>query len=118
MSLLNALGIGLAGALGSLCRWALGQRLPFSVQEFAWATFSANLLGCLLMGICWNRIQPEWLRLAVTVGFLGGFTTFSGFGLELLRYTQAGEWKLGIIYGAASLLMGVILVWVGQKISF
>ncbi len=118
MSLLNAVGIGLAGGLGSLCRWALGQRLPFSVQEFAWATFTANLLGCLLMGLCWSRIQHEGLRLAVTVGFLGGFTTFSGFGLEILRYLQAGEWKLGMTYGAASLFIGVALVWLGQRISF
>ncbi|MFZ9970277.1 MAG: fluoride efflux transporter FluC [Bacteroidia bacterium] len=117
MSIWTVLGIAGAGALGSLCRWLLAWQIPFQTDRFAWATFSANTLGCLLMGLVWSRIQPEGLRLAVTVGFLGGFTTFSGLGLEMLRYFQDGQLKLGLAYGIGSLITGISAVWLGQKFA-
>src|SRR3989338_70585 len=111
------------GVLGTLLRYGL----QGWVQNQAGATFPAgtlavNLLGCLLIGGL-NRlalehlwVPPEW-RIALTIGFLGAFTTFSTFSWETVRMLQDGEWLNAAIYAGASFVGGLVLVMLGMKVA-
>ena len=90
--MMNILLIGAGGALGAISRHYVGQlalRTMGSGQP--WGTLSVNILGGLLMGLLvgWlaatERAGATSIRLLAAVGFLGGFTTFSAFSLEMLR---------------------------------
>lgn len=122
----------LGGGAGSLCRYlvALGalrlaaRPAPAGARSVPWealsGTLAVNLIGCLLIGLAWGRFGPvmrEELRLALVVGFLGGFTTFSALGWETLTLTERGHPALAVAYAAASLLLGWTLAWIGHRIG-
>ncbi len=109
--LLTAIG----GAAGSIARGLLGKFIPFQTDQFAYATFSVNMLGCFLIGFLWIKMDSDAMRALLITGFLGGLTTFSGLGLELMRYFNEKQIELGVFYGLLSLIMGIFLVWLGQK---
>jgi len=111
------------GAAGTLARYGL-QGL---VQERAGGTFptgtlAVNLSGCFLLGIIGRyALQhlsfPPDVRIAVTVGFFGAFTTFSSFGWETMSMLDDGEWMRASVYVAASLVGGLILVRLGMRLA-
>ncbi|TCP55967.1 CrcB protein [Tumebacillus sp. BK434] len=101
------------GALGALLRLLTGLLLPFG----AWTTLGINGLGCLLLGFflpytAGGRL-PEPLRLGISAGVLGGFTTFSTFSVETLSFLHKGLWLQAALYAAGSLVGGVCLAWCG-----
>lgn len=100
-----------------MVRYWLGMIIPFTVTEFAWATFFANMAGCFAIGGCYPFINDPVTRIFLMAGVLGGITTFSGFGLEVLRYTEAGQWKIAMVYGLSSLILGTILVYLGYRLG-
>src|SRR5258705_6202272 len=79
--------IALMGAVGTMCRYALGRWiLGFTGGSFPWGTFAVNAIGCLLIGVIAGGIEKEALvspavPLAIILGFLGGLTTFSSLAL-------------------------------------
>jgi CrcB protein len=75
------------------------------------------MLGCLAIGLLHPVIRDPQTRLFLLVGLLGGFTTFSGLGLEVYRYIEAGSTKLAAIYGLLSLFLGTVLVYFGMKLQ-
>lgn len=87
--------ICLAGAAGTAARYLLGS---WSARRFGtgfpYGTLIVNLLGCFLIAFVMNvaaaRSWPETTRLALTVGFLGGFTTYSSFNFETTRLAASG----------------------------
>jgi len=111
------------GAAGTLARYGL-QGL---VQERAGGTFpsgtlAVNLSGCFLLGIIGRyALQhlsfPPDLRIAVTVGFFGAFTTFSSFGWETMRMLEDGEWMRASLYVGASVIGGLALVRLGMRLG-
>ena len=109
--------IALGGCIGAVTRGFINRWLPFVPNQFSWGTFGINLLGCLFIGILWSKLESDTQKLFWITGILGGFTTFSGFGLELLRYLQHKEYSLVFSYGLGSLILGVLMVWVGQKLA-
>lgn len=115
MSFRLALLVMAGGSVGSLLRYWIGSILPISVTDFAWATFAVNMAGCFAIGCCYPWIQVTEIRALLVAGVLGGFTTFSGLGLEIFRYMEANAWKMAILYGGISLILGTILVWLGYK---
>ncbi len=103
------------GALGSLCRFWVGLKIPFNPLKFPWATFSVNLIGALVIGTLFflRKSTPSyyfWIP-----GFLGGFTTFSGFAWEAVKMWEQGQTKNGILYVTGSVLFGLILAWIGYQ---
>lgn len=92
----NYLAVALGGAIGSMGRYwvtlALSRNPPHWMPL---ATLSVNVAGSLLIGIVWaylqQRSQNELLRLVVSVGFLGGFTTFSSFSLQTMQMLSSGQ---------------------------
>lgn len=114
--------IAVGGACGSVLRHAtqIGvQRLvghPFPV-----ATLLVNVLGCLLIGIVAAIAGPmawrEEQRLAVMAGLLGGFTTFSAFGLETVSLAEHQGVPLAIANIALSIVLGLVAVWLGLRLG-
>lgn len=77
---------------------------------------TANLLGCLLIGIIYGLVKshhPTWISPLAVTGFLGGFTTFSTFALDTQKLIQSGNLTLAITYSLISLLGGLALCFIG-----
>lgn len=110
--------VGLGGAIGSLIRFAVSKHL-FTTQpgQFPWATFTVNLAGCFLIGwlYAWlNKYeQQQWAPLLLS-GVLGGFTTFSAFGLEGLQLWKSQEFMLLFLYTGGSVCLGILLAAAGN----
>ena len=98
---MNLLAVMIGGALGSAIRYGLSVAMnPGPGEGMPWGTLAANVVGCLAIGWLSGQLadSPEAVRLGVLVGVLGGFTTFSSFGLEAVRLMTAGQWGLAAAY--------------------
>ena len=111
--------IAVMGAVGTLARYALQGVVQYRAgSSFPYGTLVVNLSGCLLLGflgqLTLNRmvISPEW-RIAMTIGFFGGYTTFSSFGWETAKMLQDGEWLHATVYVTASMVVGLLLTLAG-----
>jgi CrcB protein len=120
---LKILLVGLAGLAGTLVRyWLSGAVARRYGEAFPAGTLAVNLLGCFAAGLLFQLMQErgafsETARAAVFVGLLGGFTTFSAYGLqtfELLREGRAGAAALNVV---ASNLLGVLMVFAGYGLA-
>ncbi len=115
--------IALFGALGTLARYGLQGIVQIRIgSTFPYGTLLVNLTGCFLLGLVGqltlNRIivPPEW-RMAIAVGFFGGYTTFSSFGWETAKMFEAGEWLRASSYVAASVVFGLLLSVAGIRLA-
>lgn len=115
--------VGLGGFAGSVARYKLGGLvLHLTVQErFPYSTFAVNIFGCLLVGVLAGLVERHDLfgpdtRLFLFTGLLGGFTTFSAFGLDAVFLVRRGEWWIAAVYAGASVVVGIAAVWVGLKL--
>ena len=86
--------VAVAGALGSCARYGVGLYCE-RWQGFPWGTFVVNVVGSLLLGFVMQAavqtdMRPE-IKLAITTGFMGAFTTFSTFSVESVRLIEAGR---------------------------
>lgn len=111
------LAVFVGGGAGSVLRYSLGLLLRRGDGLFPWGTFTANVLGCFLIGLfyAWSsRFQlTAEVRLMLTTGLCGGFTTFSTFSYESLQLFQQGHYLLFFTYIVASLLLGLLAAWLG-----
>ena len=118
----NLLLVLLGGGFGSIARYLLSYFFTKNnASNFPWATFIANSLGCLIIGLLFgyiqkNSLQNETFKLLLITGFCGGFTTFSTFSLENIQFIQNQNYNLAIIYTLASILVGFLAVIIGFKI--
>jgi CrcB protein len=100
--------IGLAGAGGTLLRYWLSESLAKRFGEtFPTGTLVVNLIGCFMAGLLFNLMFSRYLmgptaRTVVLVGLLGGFTTFSAFGLQTFTLLREGELGLALFNIAIS----------------
>ena len=115
--------IAIFGAVGTLLRYGIqGLVQVGTASTFPWGTLLINLTGCFLLGligqITLNRmmISPDW-RMAITVGFFGGYTTFSSFGWETAKMLEGGEWLPATGYVAASVVIGLLLSVAGIRLA-
>ena len=114
--------IALGGMLGTLCRYGLAtwveQRAP---SQFPYGTVVINLVGCFVAGLLFplfeqSSVAPE-LRLAVFTGFLGGFTTFSAYGLQTVVLADGGVLWIAVLNVLVSNAGCLALVWIGISLS-
>jgi len=110
--------ISAGGALGSLARWGVGVLLPWSGDDFPWATFVENISGGFALGMLMVFLLEVWpphryLRPFLGVGLLGGYTTFSTYMLESRDLLVGDEAATAFMYLAGSLVAGLTAVWLG-----
>lgn len=115
-----AMLVALGGALGSVARFKLGEFLFLSYPgwKFPLGTFVVNLLGCLTIGVLASLgerigVLSQESRLFLFTGILGGFTTFSAFGLETFSLLRRGEVLVAFSYVGLSAVIGILAVYVG-----
>jgi len=87
------------------------------LNKFPLATLSINLLGCLFIGIIYAISEKstlgENIKLLLATGFCGGFTTFSAFAMENLQLIKLGATTTAITYIALSVVLGILLAFLG-----
>lgn len=116
--------VGTGGFLGSVSRYllsGLAHRLA-GRADFPYGTLAVNVIGCLMIGLlsglAENRqlFTPE-LRLLIFIGFLGGFTTFSTFGYEVVSFARDGQLIASLGNLMLHLVLGLGAVWTGLALS-
>lgn len=119
----NILLVGLGGAAGSILRYLCQKWINASyLHNFPLATFSVNILGCLLIGMLYgfgekgNILSPQ-TRLLLITGFCGGFTTFSTFAFENMNLLRIGDHFYFLLYVLGSVLLGIAAVYFGNLIT-
>ena len=115
----NTLVVAVGGALGSLARWSLG--LVIIDNGFPWATLLVNLTGAalLLHIIEWSEAHPYekwWWRPLISVGFCGGYTTYSAFAVKLVEYINERMYFEFIMYAASTLIGTLLLLMLFHKV--
>lgn len=126
---LAILYVAIGGAVGSVARFKLAGLVmrPFIQWSFPVGTFTVNVLGCLVIGMLAAVGEKyQWFsndaRLLLITGLLGGFTTFSAFGLETFNLMRQGALGIALAYAIASVLCGLVCVaigfWLIKSVSF
>jgi CrcB protein len=111
------------GGIGAVSRFALALWIDArTTPQFPWGTFAVNALGCFTIGLLatladLRGMVPPALRLFLVAGLLGGFTTFSTFGLETWRLVEEGRWPVAVAYAVSSVALGVVAVIAGVVIA-
>ena len=121
--LTNILSIFIGGGIGAVLRYitSIMCRNLFSLPTIG--TLGVNLIGCFLIGCAFgimlnkSDIIPQTLRLFITVGFLGGLTTFSTFSFETFELIKSGKIISGLLYMVGSCLIGLILTFAGYYLT-
>jgi CrcB protein len=111
----------IAGSAGTLCRYGLSGLVQNAAgARFPWGTLAVNLTGCLVAGLAFGLFESRWglsgeARTIVFIGFLGAFTTFSGFMLETTELARDAQWlavaanlTLQNVLGAVALYVGLV----------
>ena len=116
--------VGVGGFVGSALRYKVHTLFTTNLSgaQFPWSTFTVNILGCFLVGLLGalferSEISNPQMRLLLVTGLLGGFTTFSAFGLETMILIRSGNPLFAIINVAASLVVGLLAVWAGLRLG-
>jgi CrcB protein len=121
--MLRFIYIGLAGASGTLLRYWLTESIAKRFGEaFPTGTLVVNLIGCFLAGsLVYMMVDRElvspMVRTVVLVGLLGGFTTFSAFGLQTFTLMRGGAVGLALLNIGLSNIGGLMMVWVGYSVA-
>lgn len=123
----NLIFVMLGGAVGSGLRYLiwLAMKDKSSLEGFPYATLTVNVIGCLLIGILGyaftftaaNQMREEY-RLAILIGVLGGFTTFSSFGYDTYKLWLDGQVMratMNVLISNAAGLLAVVLGYQGAK---
>ena len=115
--------IGMGSFTGGVLRYLISRYVQnFLTPSFPLGTLLVNILGCFAIGLFYglfergNLMNPN-LRMFLTVGFCGGFTTFSTFSLQTLAMLETGRWLLASIYALGSLAVCMVAVFLGVWIA-
>jgi CrcB protein len=119
------IAVAIGGALGSLARHGVNHvvQTRWLTLRFPLGTAAVNLVGCLVIGLLAGLIASNRMALGlywrefIFVGVLGGFTTFSSFGLDTLTLTQSHSGTYAILNVALQVIGGLLAVWVGYVIG-
>ncbi len=117
--MVTIIAIALFGALGCLARYLLsGWVYALAGRGFPYGTLAVNVVGAFLIGLIMEfglrtTLIPQELRVGLTIGFLGGLTTFSSFSYETFRLLEDGEFFTAAVNVLASVLVCLACTWLG-----
>lgn len=112
-----------AGAVGAACRYGLdGLVSGRAGGQFPWGTFAVNVTGCLVIGFLSTALTERFaidpsLRMGLTVGFVGAYTTFSTWLLESTQLAQTGSLMIAALNIGGSVIAGWIAVLAGAALG-
>ena len=112
------LGVAVAGAIGALVRWGLGTAIGERFPQFPWATMVINMTGSFLLGLLFvvlterSTASPA-MRLTLTTGLMGAYTTFATFSLETFRLVENGAFAQAGANVAGNVVLGLVAVALG-----
>ena len=114
--------IGAGGFAGSISRYLVGQfSQKFFETSFPLGTLLVNILGSFIIGVVYalseqsELLSVEW-KIFLTVGFCGGFTTFSSFAYENFTMLNIQHFLFSALYIGVSLFLGLLAVYLGAKL--
>ena len=113
------LAVAGGGAIGAVARYFMASGIQrLTGAGFPWGTLAVNIVGALLMGLIVESAARFWtmsseLRLFLTTGVLGGFTTFSAFSLETALMIEKGDFVPAALYITASVVLTVLFLFCG-----
>ncbi len=114
--------VGFGGFVGTVARFLTSRYFQENIASvFPWSTFFINIAGSLLIGIFYgisekgNFMSPD-VRLFLTVGICGGFTTFSTFSNDAFILLRQEEWFRFAFYTSMSFFLGLLAVYIGRII--
>ncbi len=118
----NVLAISFGGVLGGTARYGVEQLIPLAYDGFPWGTYVVNVSGAFVLGfllvlILERRSPRRYLRPFLAIGFLGSFTTFSTWMLEVQQLADAGRFGVAAAYLCASLLVGLMATGLGVALG-
>jgi CrcB protein len=115
--------VAVGGLVGSVSRyWIGGWVQRASDADFPWGTLAVNLLGCFVLGLVMTLslergvLGPN-LRICLSIGFCGGFTTMSTFGYETVALLRDGSVGLALGNLGITVLLGLFAVWIGTLMA-
>jgi len=115
--------VAIGGAAGAVMRWLMaGAVQRWAGSAFPWGTFAVNALGSFLLGFLFvwlieRSTASELVRLALTVGMLGAFTTFSTYSLESIRLLQEGALGMAAANVMGQVVVCLVLTWLGIQLA-
>ena len=117
------IAIFLGGGCGALSRYLIiDQMNKLGTNSFPYGTMLVNVLGAFLIGVIYYLLMSkiiinEQLKVFITIGFLGGFTTFSSFNLDFFRLIESGNIFPALMYALATLLTTIVAFYIGYSLS-
>jgi len=109
--------VGAGGVLGVLTRYGIG-RMTLQTNALVWSTVAINIIGSFLLGLL---VAGRWLDRdlndALGIGFLGGFTTFSTFSVQVVLEIESGEPGRAAGYVGASVIGGIAAATAGYALG-
>jgi CrcB protein len=121
--MIRILLVGLGGFVGTLCRyWLSGLVARRYGETFPLGTLVVNAIGCFVIGFLFyffydRSLTTPTARTVVLIGLIGGFTTFSSYGLQTFTLLRDGEVFLALLNVVASNVLGLALVWLGYVLA-
>lgn len=115
--------VGIGGIFGAMARYGLTLLIAeTTLSAFPYGTLSINLAGCFLLpfiayGSLLKWQLPRQYLLGINAGFIGSFTTFSTFSVEILSLLRNGELLIVFAYVSISVFMGLAFSWAGLTIA-
>ena len=115
--------VGIGGFVGTLARyWLSGVIAKRYGETFPLGTLAVNAVGCFIIGFLFYFFYEQSLtnptsRTVLFIGLLGGFTTFSSYGLQTFTLLRDGEVSLALTNVIASNVLGLVLVWLGYVLA-
>ncbi len=119
------IAIALGGALGSWLRYLVATEVTQRAGVLGAGTFAVNLGGALVLGVVFGVIEvrfpetPRWVGSGISIGVLGGFTTFSSFALDAFQQVEDGRPGLAVAYVLGTVVLGLAAaflgVWLGRQ---
>lgn len=119
----TAFFIAVFGAMGCLARYYLsGWVYAWLGRGFPYGTFAVNIIGAFIIGLLMEfslraTLLPQALRVGLTIGFLGGLTTFSTFSYETFKLLEDGQFFAALSNVLASVVICLALTWAGIVVA-
>ena len=120
MSIIISIAVG--GGIGAVGRYLVMEGVNYWLgQDFPYSTLIVNVAGSFVIGLLFGALVITWspsaeLRGFLIIGFLGSFTTFSAFSLDVITLIQQGEFLSALLYIIVSVIFSVLALFAGISI--